>query len=293
MVRKSTRAMRPRRTRRKRSTRRLRTRNQRGGNKKIVVFTLTHGAGFGSVFGYLLEAYIYAKTTSYEFRVKNDNWQYGPEKGWHDFFTTLDAYNPAEKRDEENYKHASGTSGNYTVKQYSEAIQEVYKPKKEIIDKAEEFKRRIGGSYVSLFIRRGDKTSGAEKEMEPADLPTLVKQSGLKDGNIFVMSDEYAVIEEIKKLLPSAKIFTLTDQEDKGFSIHKIQNEGAEVRKKEAEELFISMEIFHGGEKGWADNRSNLGRFLKLRDLDKVVLYPQVGELPLEKVIHPSTGYLL
>ena len=107
------------------------------------------------------------------------------------------------------------------------------------------------------------------------------------------MSDDYAVIEEMKKLLPSAKIFTLTDQEDRGFSIHRIQAEGAEVRKKEAEELFISIEIFHGGEKAWSDNRSNLGRFLKLRDLSKVVLYPQVDEIPLDKVIHPPSGDLV
>jgi len=276
----------------RKNTRRRRTRRQKGGNKKIVVFTLTHGAGFGSVFGYLLEAYIYAKSTGNEFRVKNENWQYGPENGWHDFFTTLKPYDPAEKANEENYKHSKSTPGNYTVRQYNEAIQEVYKPKKEIIDKAEEFKKSIGGSYVSVHVRRGDKTSGAGKEIEPADLPTLVKEWGLKDGNIFVMSDEYAVVEEIKKLLPLAKIVSLTDEGDRGFSIHRIQKEGAEVRKKEAEKLFTSMEIFHGGEKGWADNHSNLGRFLKLRDLDKVVLYPQVGEIPLDKVIHPSTGHL-
>ena len=65
------------------------------------------------------------------------------------------------------------------------------------------------------------------------------------------------------------------------------------MRKKEAEELFISIEIFHGGEKAWSDNRSNLGRFLKLRDLSKVVLYPQVDEIPLDKVIHPPSGDLV
>jgi hypothetical protein len=64
------------------------------------------------------------------------------------------------------------------------------------------------------------------------------------------------------------------------------------VRKKEAAELFTSVEIFHGGEKGWADNRSNLGRFLKMRDLEKVVLYPPVGNIPLEKVINPSSDFL-
>lgn len=272
--------------------RRRRSKRQRGGNKKAVVFTLTHGAGFGSVFGFMLQAYIYAKKGGHEFRVKNENWQYGPEKGWHDFFTTLKAYNPGEKMEEENFKHAVGPLEKYTLGDYHEAIKEVYKPEQEILEAAEEFKKKIGGSYKSVFVRRGDKTSGGGKEMDAADLSTLVKDMGIKEGNLFVMSDDYAVVEEFKKLLPKIKIFTLTEPAAKGFSIHRIQAEGAEVRKKEARELFTSVEIFHGGEKGWADNRSNLGRFLKMRDLDKVVLYPPEGDIPLEKIIHPSTDYL-
>jgi hypothetical protein len=128
--------------------------------------------------------------------------------------------------------------------------------------------------------------------MDAADLLSLTKDMGIVNGNLFVMSDDYAVVEEMKRLLPGVKVFTLTEPGAKGFSIHRIQKEGAEVRKKEATELFTSVEIFHGGEKGWADNRSNLGRFLKMRDLEKVVLYPAEGEIPLEKIIHPSTDYL-
>lgn len=272
--------------------RRRRSRRQRGGNKRAVVFTLTHGAGFGSVFGYMLQAYIYAKKGGYAFRVKNENWQYGPEKGWHDFFTTLEAYNSAEKMKEENFKHATGPRESYTLGEYHEAIKEIYKPNKEILEAAEEFKKKIGGSYKSVFVRRGDKTSGEGKEMDAADLSSLTKEMGIKDGNLFVMSDDYAVVEEIKELLPNVKVFTLTEPEAKGFSIHRIQSASVEVKKKEAAELFTSVEIFHGGEKGWADNRSNLGRFLKMRDLEKVVLYPPEGDIPLNKIVNPSTDYL-
>jgi hypothetical protein len=239
-----------------------------------------------------LQAYIYAKKGGHEFRVKNENWQYGPEKGWHDFFTTLKAYNPDEKMQEENFKHAQGPSDKYTLGEYHEAIKEIYRPKKEILDAAEEFKKKIGGSYVSLYVRRGDKTSGGGKEMDAADLPKLVKGMGIKEGNLFVMSDDYAVVEEVRGLLPGVKIFTLTEPGARGFSIHRIQSAGVEVRKKEAAELFTSVEIFHGGEKGWADNRSNLGRFLKMRDLEKVVLYPGEVNIPLNKIVHPSTEYL-
>jgi hypothetical protein len=258
---------------------------------------LTHKAGFGSVFGYLLESYIYAKKNGFVFRVKNDDWQYGPEKGWHDYFESLEAYNPSEKNDrEEPYTHARGPGKEeYTMGEYHEAIKEVYKPKEEITKAAKDFIGKIGGPYVAFYIRRGDKTSGMGKEMDAVDIGGLFKDSGVKGGNVFIMTDEYSAVEECKKVMVGCKIFTLTEQRNKGFSIHRIQEKGAEVRKKEAAELFTAIEVFHGCEKAWVDNRSNLGRFLKLRDLDKVHLYPSDDSnknIPLEAKIHPPTKYL-
>ena len=286
---------------RRRSTRRIRRKRtrrlQRGGNheKPVAVFTLTNGAGFGSVFGFLLRAYLHAKKEEKEFLVKADNWQFGD--GWHDHFTSLKEYDPATKYGkEDNYKHAS-VSGTpeFSLGEYMEAVKEVYTPKPDIIERAKAFTDKIGGPYISLYVRRGDKTSGAGREMTAADLPPLIKEMGVTDGNVFVMSDDYGVVEEVEKLLPGCKIFTMTPPENRGLVIHDIQKYDAEQKKKHAEELFTSMEVFNGCEKGWADNRSNLGRLLRLRGGDKINLYPSDGatkKLSAETIVDPPNRSL-
>jgi hypothetical protein len=283
-------------SRRQRQKRRIRKsrRVQKGGSKKTVVFTNTNNAGFGSVFGFLVQSYIYAKKNGHDFRVKDDNWNYSYDKGWHDYFDSLDAYDKNVKyHAEENYKHAN-TEGvpDYTFKEYSDAIQDIYKPIQRIKDKAKEYSEQIGGPYVSIYIRRGDKVTGAHREMDAIDTPTLIENIGVKSGNIFLMSDDYRVVEEVQKLLPNCKIFTLTQPQKHGYSVFQNQKESAETRKKNADELFTSIELFHNGEKGWVDNRSNLGRFLKLRDPEKIRLYPHDVIIdPDMKVRPPYEGF--
>lgn len=274
-------------------TRRL----QRGGDnsKPVVVFTLTNNAGFGSVFGFLLKAYIYAKKEGKNFLIKSDNWQFGD--GWHDYFTSLDVYDPAAKyANEENYKHGSvGRIPEYSLGEYMNAVKEIYTPKPEIVNRAKAFTDKIGGPYISVYIRRGDKTSGTGKEMDAADLPKLVEEMGVSGGNVFVMSDDYSVVEEITKLLPKCKIFTMTPPENRGLVIYNIQKYDSEQKKKHADELFTSMEVFNGGEKGWVDNRSNIGRFLKIRGGDKITLYPSdmaPKNLTAETIVDPPNRSL-
>lgn len=282
---------------RRRLQRRRTKRSQRGGNapKSVVVFTLTNGAGFGSVVGFLMRAYLYAKKEGKEFFVKADNWQFGDR--WHDHFTSLKEYDPkTEHAKEENYKHAS-VSGlpQFSLEEYMNAAKEVFVPRPEIVERAKAFTDKIGGAYISLYVRRGDKTSGAGREMTAADLPQLVKEMGVTDGNVFVMSDDYGVVEEVEKLLPGCKVYTMTPPENRGLVIHDIQKYNSEQKKKHADELFTSMEVFHGGEKGWADNRSNLGRFLKLRGADKVALYPvdkSTENLSADMIVDPPNRSL-
>jgi hypothetical protein len=109
------------------------------------------------------------------------------------------------------------------------------------------------------------------------------------------MSDDYGVVEEVEKLLPGCKVHTMTPPENRGLVIHDIQKYHSEQKKKHADELFTSMEVFHGGEKGWADNRSNLGRFLKLLGGDKVTLYPtdkSTENLSADMIVDPPNRSL-
>ena len=267
--------------------RKVRTRKQKGGGSKTVIFTNTNNAGFGSVLGFMLQAYVYAKKNSYPFVVKEGNWNYTHKKGWHDYFESFPAYNPKiVYPNEENYAHMKTQAlPHYTYKEYSNAIKELYKPNQSIRNAADAFIKTIGGPYKSIYIRRGDKTSGIFKEMTAIEPETLIRNTGIKDGNVYVMSDDYSVVDEIKNLLPNCKIFTLVDPKNTGYSAERNRAESPEVKKKNAEELFTSMEVFHRGEKGWADNRSNLGRILKLRGQERVALYPVDYNIPPDRIV--------
>jgi hypothetical protein len=265
-----------------------RKRFEAGGPKNAVFFTNDAGAGFGSVFFFMIQAYIYAKKNGNDFRIKDDGWVYTYDKGWHDYFDSLDDYDPAVKYDE--IRHSSHNKNHdipdHTFQEYSDAVQEVFKPVRRIQDMAKRTIKSMNGPYVSIYVRRGDKVEGKYNEMKAADLDTVIKATGIKSGNVFVMTDDYSVVEEIRILLPDCKVSTLTPPETKG-SFHDTMKDGtAEKRKAHGEELFTSIEVFRHGARGWADGRSNMGRLLKLQDPAKVTLYPSDVTSP-DSIIRP------
>lgn len=287
--------MKGRNTRRGRKIRRKsrrRHRRQRGGGGNAVVFSLTNNAGFGSVLGFLVQSYIYAKEKGYKFVVKDDGWQYTYKKGWHDYFKSLEDYDPsASYGHQENYKHASVDGiPKYSLGRFNEAMKEIFILNDDLMARAQTFIDAIGGPYVSIYVRRGDKINGPFKEMDAMDIRTLIDGTGIKDGNVFVMTDDYGVVEELKKLLPACKIFTMTEGASRGADADALRNNAPDQRKKHAEELFTSIEVFNRCEKGWADNRSNVGRVLKMRAPDKIILYPfsdSSKNIPMDKVVDP------
>lgn len=279
----------------RRRNRRLGTRSlrkHRGGGGKTVVFTLTSSAGFGSVFGFLLQSYIYAKKNGYKFVIKENGWNYTHSKGWHDHFKSLEEYDSsANYGQQENYSHGSvGGIPKYTFGEYRDAMKEVFVLNDDLKARAQSFIDRIGGPYVSIYVRRGDKVHHATKEMDAIDLNLLIKDIGIQDGNVFVMTDDYSVVEELKKLLPACKIFTMTEPMSRGAVHAVLRSNAPHERNIHAEELLSSIEVFNRGEKGWAENRSNIGRMLKLYGGDKIVLYPISDiskDIPLDRVVDP------
>jgi hypothetical protein len=259
-----------------------------GGPKNAVVFTNDAYAGFGSVFFFMIQAYIYAKKNGNDFRIKDDGWAYKYDKGWHDYFDSLDDYDPSVKYDE--VKHSSHNNNydipDYTFNEYSDAIQEVLKPVRRIQDMAKRTINSMNGPYVSIYVRRGDKVEGSNTEMEAADLSKVIASTGIKSGNVFVMTDDYSVVEEIRRLLPDCTVTTLTSPNTRGSFHHNIRKNTAEEQRQHGEELFSSIEVFHNATQGWADGRSNMGRLLKLRDPAKVTLYPS-DEVPPDSIIRP------
>jgi hypothetical protein len=201
--------------------------------------------------------------------------------------------NPAPKR----YHHGLGIgSVKYPASRYEEAIREIYKPKQEILDKAEAFIKTIGGPYTSLYVRRGDKVEGPGREMEMLPLSKILEDCEIKDDGrrIFIQTDDYEMVEEAKKLLPSCQIFTLAKQAEDGAIHAEIKAMTPEQRREHTEQLILGNAVFLKGNPAWSDGRSNVGRFLKLASFDTVKVYPKgsPGEsLTRDRAISPYNSF--
>jgi hypothetical protein len=273
-----------RRNRKKRGRRTRRKRHvQRGGaQKSAIVFIITNRAGFASVFNCLCRVYIYAKKTGQDFFIEHgDDWSYNYKDGWHDYFKTLKMYDPnAGYGDVQKYSHVqTGNIPQYTAGEYTACVKEVLVLKDELEKRVQDYIDKIAGPYKAVYVRRGDKTEGLQKEMEPMAAAELLKISDIsKDDKLFIKTDDYRVVEEMKAHLPAENIFTLTPQSSKGAVAKDIFAQSPEKRRDHAEELFMSFFILVRATRAWTDNRSNLGRLHKLYSPDTVVVYPREGK---------------
>lgn len=275
--------------RRKKRSRSRRTYRQRGGAEKPILFKLTDAAGFCSVFFFICKAYMQAKKKGVELFIEDGGWNYTYKDGWQDWFTTLKPFTDKDM-DVERVHHTNVPGEEYTANEYTNTMKELFKPKQYLIDKAEEFIRTIPGDFTALYVRRGDKTNGSLKEMSTMSVEEILKNSDLMNvERLFVQTDDYGVVEEVKKLLPNAKVFTLTEESMRGSDAVKTRKFSADEKKKNAEQFFVELLVFQRAKAGWTDHRSNVGRFQKLWNFDTVNNYAK-GENDISdknKVVKP------
>lgn len=263
-------------------------RKKRGGSKPtIVVFDLNSSSGFFSQFWYLCRLYIYAKNNNYPFFINSSTWNYKLKDGWHDYFTSLNEYkDDSIPKDIKQFAHGKDAGiPNYTIGDYIKAVPEIYKLNDTITAKIREYVEQHQ-PYNSIYIRRGDKS--AENPMNP--IQDILGFTDLKDTTkkLFVQTDDYSVIGELKGLLPSVEIITLTPENMLGSYSGQITQLDNEKRKEETENLLISIGVFLQGEKCWTDIRSNVGRFHKFADFTKVKFYPDNQDVNMNKETMPS-----
>ena len=297
-------------SRRKRVNKRLRRKTQRlrrayrkqhggGENTRAGVFILGNNAGFFSTYFTLCKAYLYAKEKGADFLIDHDNWQYTYEKGWHDYFTTLQVYDTNKKYESvERFKHTEVDKlPNYSVVQYQQAIRDTFILKKDLYDKVDHVKQVMGGPYTSLYVRRGDKVAAASKEMDLLTIKTILGKTDIQNDarNLFIQTDDHRVVEEVGLLLPSCKLYTTTPKTQHGSVADENREASSEEKKKHAEELFISTNVLLGGQPIWTDIRSNVGRFHKLFAFEKVRVYPDesaIANLSMSSIIVPYSSLL-
>jgi hypothetical protein len=250
----------------------------------IVVFKLTNHSGFFSIFFFLIKAYIYAKKNGYLFYIQHEDWIYTYEKGWHDYFKSLNIFDGKnifskviyyghQNFLENSYKNNPITLVEYTFNDYIEAINEVFILNDDIIQKANTIVKSMAPEFGSIFIRRGDKiTSGESPFFSTSNIFYYTNLLNYK--HIFVQSDSYDTILELKELLPSINIYSTVSESKKGCFHLNYFTMSKDKIKDDTEEMLVGLYICLKSKNCWTDDYSNVGRFLKLANSEKVLLYP-------------------
>jgi len=216
---------------------------------------------------------MFAKQQGLPFFIENDNWQYTYEKGWHDYFSSLNDFKDAGKYTEvKRYRHPDPMDlPQFSLREYVAAIKNIFVLTSELQKKVDDYADSIGGEFTSLYIRRGDKVI----EMPLIAIDDILAQTDIKDDgrNIYLQTDDYTCVEIIKDKFPSCNIMTLTPVHKRGADNQKMRDWRPEERKVEMEELLIATAVFVRCKKGWSYYLSNVGTFHKLFGYDVIELY--------------------
>lgn len=238
-----------------------------------IVCVLHPGSGFFSQFFFLCRVYLFAKERGQPFFIEHDNWQYTYKKGWHDYFTTLNIFTgDAAYTEVKRYRgHLAEDIPEYTIQQYIDCIKEIFVLQPSLQARVEEIIEGIGDEYTSLYIRRGDKAN----EVALISIDDVLKQTDIQDDGraIFMKTDDYSVVEEIKNRFPSCAVTSLTPSKKRGADNANMLQWTPEERKEDAEEFLVSAVVFTRAKTGWTYYHSNVGTFHRLSAYNTVKFY--------------------
>lgn len=267
-------------------------------SKTAVIFELNAKGGFYSVFFFLLEAYLYAKENQCDFYVTSTDWYYTHTNGWHDYFISLNAWDPMLKSTYEtvivtSHMKLPKERSKFTLRNYIDAIKIIYKLKPELEAKSDEILQKHP-ELISLFIRRGDKiTFGEAPHIETSE---IVRLTGLDNKTeLFVQTDDYRVVEELETKQNFNKLISTVPKTKFGSHARLWLKLPKTERKIQTEEMLIGLQVCSKSQLCWTDFTSNVGRFLILSNIDNVKIYATdrpKPELNLDRACeNPAFGF--
>ena len=278
--------------------------------KQIFIFYLNKSFGFFSTFFFLCKAYIYCKENNIDFYIEHLDWAYDGGNGWHYYFDSLSLFNG----DKKIHNIITGSQGSpniwhhfpkYKIKDYITCINEIFMLKEMHYNEAINYINNvICDEYISIYVRRGDKCAENKFINENTIINTIKPKINDK---IFIQTDDYTVIENIQKLLPDNKIFYLIKNTKRGHyqsagyinmkndqNIYKSQIipfnniNNKDLIREDTLELLTGIVILTKAKNCWVDNRSNVGRFIKLYSPMNTYSYDNVSfKFDVEKQCDP------
>lgn len=102
---------------------------------------------------------------------------------------------------------------------------------------------KLPDHYCSVQFRGGDKTLEVRNQMNVDCVIARIKESSIKINNIFIFTDDFSYIEEIREKCPEWEIYTLTKENEHGYNNAEFCKVSWALKHKEMIKLFAMVEI--------------------------------------------------
>ena len=273
--------------------------------KDLHVFRIGIDAGFFSEYNNMILAYLYCKENNIDFSLYSENANFAFKYGWEDYFLpfcpkvtdpihqqiNIRGHHPMSRlnkmrtlffklrhrgisltqdlwfkyRDWDFAKQKFGvdkvdlqTAAGLLVKEtwrYNEQTQQ------EIDARIKEL--NLPDQYVGVHIRGGDKFIEARLMEVNQYVEKIESVSDIK--SIFVLTDDYRIIDSLCELRPSWQIYTLCRPEERGYFHEQFEKVNLEQRKEDHLKLFSSIEVLAKAASFVGTYTSNPGMYLGMR----------------------------
>lgn len=260
--------------------------------KKIICALYRPGAGFYSLYFFLLNQYLYCKKYKIDFEIDSTKWLFKSKNGWSDYFMDVKLSFNTDRQNIIN-KNNEMISNEFKISDYKDANKEVYKYNDDIKNKINETYKQLNlekESYNSIFVRLGDKII-AESNIIPINkyIDTVL----LKDPKckiIYIQTDDYSCFKDCLKYVKDnnldIKLITLCKKDKKGVVVYynnnlainpsqqsyvdklkdikPISEYNSEEIYEHTLEMLIGIDIVLYSKYCILDYQSNVSRFIKL-----------------------------
>ncbi len=117
--------------------------------------------------------------------------------------------------------------------------------------------------YAGFHIRGGDKFIETQIQSIDIYMKKSHELSGIKD--IFVLTDDYTVIENLRENYHGYSFFTLCEEQERGYYHQQFKKQSKEQKRKQLLNLFVSMDLLAESEFFIGTFSSNPGMYLGMR----------------------------
>jgi hypothetical protein len=182
-----------------------------------------------------------------------------------DLKSSLDSFN--EIREFNKYERKMDPK-RFIIKM-NEILMDIWKIKPEVLNEIEKMIPNDLTEFVVLHIRRGDKiTTGEDQHYTVNDYMKrlMIIDSNIK--NIFLMSDDYCVLEELKTNFPHYNYFTLLNSSQKGHNQSSFNNSDDLNKEREAIQLLTEIETAKRSKLFIGSTKSNLFRLIEYMKIE-------------------------